>query len=86
MKAPEIPPEETERQAALERTGLLDTEPEERFDRYTRMARKAFRVPIALFAWWTKTGNGSSPARGSQLRKRPATYPSAVTPFTTRAS
>ena len=48
MKAPEIPPEETERQAALERTGLLDTEPEERFDRYTRMARKAFRVPIAL--------------------------------------
>ena len=48
MKAPELPPEETERQAALERTGLLDTEPEERFDRYTRMARKAFRVPIAL--------------------------------------
>ncbi|MHA7808972.1 MAG: PAS domain S-box protein [Marinobacter adhaerens] len=48
MKAPEIPSEEVERQAALERTGLLDTEPEERFDRYTRMARKAFRVPIAL--------------------------------------
>ena len=48
MKAPEIPSEEIERQAALERTGLLDTEPEERFDRYTRMARKAFRVPIAL--------------------------------------
>lgn len=48
MKAPELPPEEIERQAALERTGLLDTEPEERFDRHTRMARKAFRVPIAL--------------------------------------
>ncbi len=48
MKAPDLPPEELERQAALERTGLLDTEPEERFDRFTRMACNAFRVPIAL--------------------------------------
>lgn len=48
MKAPEFPENEAERQAALDRSGLLVTGPEERFDRLTRMARIAFRVPIAL--------------------------------------
>ena len=66
MKAPETPPEEFERQAALERTGLLDTAPEERFDRYTRMACKAFNVPIALVSLvdsnrqWFKSCQGLS--------------------------
>ncbi|HKK56467.1 PAS domain-containing protein [Marinobacter sp.] len=48
MKAPEFPDNEAERQAALDQTGLLVTGAEERFDRLTRMARIAFRVPIAL--------------------------------------
>ncbi|WP_407942826.1 GAF domain-containing protein [Marinobacter similis] len=48
MKAPEIPSNELERQFALDQSGLLDSNPEERFDRFTRMACKMFDVPIAL--------------------------------------
>ncbi len=58
--------DERERKAALDRTGLLDTAPEERFDRLTRMACKAFRVPIALVSLvdsnrqWFKSCQGLS--------------------------
>ncbi len=48
MKAPEIPDNETERQQALDDTGLLTEGPEERFDRITRLACHTFSVPIAL--------------------------------------
>lgn len=48
MISPENPDNETERLAALELTGLLDSEPEDRFDRITRLARKVFSVDIAL--------------------------------------
>ncbi|HCP19568.1 MAG TPA: GGDEF domain-containing protein, partial [Marinobacter hydrocarbonoclasticus] len=48
MKSPEYPPEEPQRLSALEATKLLDTPPEERFDRVTRLAAEAFDVPIAL--------------------------------------
>lgn len=48
MPAAEIPQNETLRLAALEATGLLDTPPEERFDRLTRLARFMFGVDIAL--------------------------------------
>lgn len=50
MKTPDTPDNETARQAALNQSGLLDTNAEERFDRITRMARRAFRVPIALIS------------------------------------
>lgn len=36
------------RLAALERTGLLDTPPEEAFDRLTRLAMRLLKTPIAL--------------------------------------
>jgi phosphoribosyl 1,2-cyclic phosphodiesterase/DNA-binding response OmpR family regulator len=42
------PEDEEERQKALNNLGILDTEPEERFDRITRLAIKVFNVPIAL--------------------------------------
>lgn len=45
---PAIPDDEAERVAALKRLGILDTAPEERFDRHTRIAAALFRVPIAL--------------------------------------
>ncbi|MFD1611947.1 MBL fold metallo-hydrolase [Sphingomonas tabacisoli] len=45
---PPIPDDETERVAALKRLGILDTAPEERFDRHTRIASALFKVPIAL--------------------------------------
>ncbi len=36
------------RLAALRRTSLLDTPPEEAFDRLTRLATRVLRVPVAL--------------------------------------
>lgn len=47
MTAPR-PLDDTERVAALARLELLDTEPEERFDRITRIAAAALDAPIAL--------------------------------------
>ncbi len=43
-----VPADEERRLRALQQTGLLDTEPEERFDRYTRIATALFDVPIAM--------------------------------------
>ncbi len=47
MRAP-LPEDEVERIRALHRRDILDTEPEERFDRYTRIAAALFDVPIVL--------------------------------------
>ncbi|MBU2952895.1 EAL domain-containing protein [Marinobacter sp. F3R08] len=41
---------EKRRLAALERLGILDTPPEERFERLTRIARHHYRVKTALFS------------------------------------
>jgi phosphoribosyl 1,2-cyclic phosphodiesterase/CheY-like chemotaxis protein len=43
-----VPKDEERRLRALQQTGLLDTEAEERFDRYTRIATALFDVPIAM--------------------------------------
>jgi phosphoribosyl 1,2-cyclic phosphodiesterase len=43
-----IPENEAGRLAALNKLDILDTDPEERFDRITRIASEAFNVPIAL--------------------------------------
>ncbi|MEY2569576.1 MAG: hypothetical protein QOE35_4105 [Actinomycetota bacterium] len=48
MEAPEKPPDEDERLAALRALELLDTPQEERFDRITRTATRLFKVPISL--------------------------------------
>jgi diguanylate cyclase (GGDEF)-like protein len=50
MKKPEIPENEAERQAVLERSNLVYSTHEERFDRITRLARRSFNVPIALIS------------------------------------
>ena len=50
MKIPPIPANEAKRLAALKSLKILDTQPEERFDRITRIAQRAFRVPIALIS------------------------------------
>ncbi|EAR11357.1 sensor domain-containing diguanylate cyclase [Reinekea blandensis] len=49
MQRPPVPKNEIERLTALRALNLLDSEPEERFDRLTRMAKRMFEVPIALF-------------------------------------
>jgi diguanylate cyclase (GGDEF)-like protein len=43
------PPEEERRLAALHALDLLDTEPEERFDRITRLAQRVFGASMANF-------------------------------------
>jgi diguanylate cyclase (GGDEF)-like protein len=48
MQGPALPTEEIRRIAALQSLNILDTDPEERFDRVTRLARSLFDVPIAL--------------------------------------
>jgi diguanylate cyclase (GGDEF)-like protein len=48
MEVPKIPGDEQERLFQLRCAAILDTQPEERFDRVTRMARRLFGVPIVL--------------------------------------
>ena len=48
MKKPDIPQDEPGRLETLRSLSILDTPPEERFDRLTRMAKRLFGVPIAL--------------------------------------
>jgi len=43
-----LPPDEEQRLQALRELHVLDTEPEERFDQYTRRACERFDVPVAL--------------------------------------
>ncbi len=50
MKQPEIPADEQARLGALRSLNILDTPPEERFDRLTRVAKRMFGVPIALIS------------------------------------
>ena len=63
-QAPAIPADETGRLQALHQLQILDTAPEERFDRITRMAARFFGVPIALISLvdhdrqWFKSRNG----------------------------
>jgi GAF domain-containing protein len=47
QSAPE-PPDESRRLASLRGLGVLDSAPEQRFDRYTTLACETFDVPIAL--------------------------------------
>jgi len=48
MKKPPVPPEEAGRWKSLRGLRILDTPPEERFDRITRIAKRHFEVSIAL--------------------------------------
>lgn len=48
MQAPAIPEDEEVRLETLRSLHILDTIPEERYDRLTRLAKRLFGVPIAL--------------------------------------
>jgi len=62
---------ESERIQALNDLGVLDTPPEERFDRLTRLARKLYEVPIALVSLvdigrqWLRSRYGVEPTAPS---------------------
>jgi len=67
LQTPPIPASEEARLAALRLLNILDTQPEERFDRLTRMARRMFSVPVAHVTLvdaerqWHKSSSGSAP-------------------------
>jgi PAS domain S-box-containing protein len=74
MKQPPIPGNETQRLRALKATGLLDTHPEERFDRLTRLASRTLDLPIALVSLvdeqrqWFKSAVGlTAPETGRDI-------------------
>jgi PAS domain S-box-containing protein len=50
MQTPALPLNEHERLSALQLTGLLDTEPEQRFDRLTHLAKLALGTEIVLIS------------------------------------
>ena len=50
MQRPAQPPDETERLIELRELGLLDTPPEQRFDRISRLLLRLFNAPIAFVA------------------------------------
>jgi diguanylate cyclase (GGDEF)-like protein len=51
LKKPDIPQDELTRLETLRSLDVLDTLPEERFDRLTRMTKRMFGVPIALVSF-----------------------------------
>ena len=64
MIEPANPPDEAKRLAALRALRILDTPPEERFDRITRIAAELFNVPISVISMidsnrqWFKSHHG----------------------------
>src|ERR1700748_847030 len=70
LKAPSLP-NETERLDSLRSLCLLDTAPEERFDRVTRLACKLFGVPIALVSLVDQDRQWFKSAHGLDARETP---------------
>ena len=50
VQTPKKPINETERIEILNSLNILDTDPEERYERLTRIAKYHFNVPIALIS------------------------------------
>jgi diguanylate cyclase (GGDEF)-like protein len=66
MQSAAIPADEPKRLQSLTALYILDTQPEERFDRITRLACRVFNVPIALISLidrdrqWFKSRQGTA--------------------------
>ncbi len=50
MKSPDLPKNEKSRLAALSALNILDTPPEDRFDRLTQMTKQILNVPVAVIS------------------------------------
>jgi diguanylate cyclase (GGDEF)-like protein len=72
MQAPAIPEDEGTRVDTLYDLRILDTEPEERFDRLTRLAKRLLQTPIAIISLvdenreWIKSGDGINKSQVSR--------------------
>lgn len=66
-----LPPNEAERLDALRRYEILDTLPEEAFDRITRIAAQVLDVPIALVSLVDETRQWFKSAHGLAARETP---------------
>lgn len=71
MQESESPDDHNARLLALKATGLLNTEPEDKFDRLTRLARVMFGVKVALVSvvagdrLWLKSRQGPADINGA---------------------
>ncbi|PYM24687.1 MAG: phytochrome sensor protein [Candidatus Rokuibacteriota bacterium] len=65
------PADEPARVRALHARGILDTPPEERFDRITRLARRLFDVPAALVTLVDSERQWFKSAPGLEIRETP---------------
>lgn len=64
-----FPPDEGKGLSGMGELRVLDTPPEERFDRITRVATKLFRVPIALITLIDANGNFAKSCIGIPLQE-----------------
>ena len=71
MQAPDIPVDEPARLEKLRALNILDTPPEERFDRLTRMAKRLFGVPIALVSLVDENRQWFKSCLGLDVRETP---------------
>lgn len=71
MEQPGIPHNESTRLATLKSLKVLDTPAEERFDRVTRMAKRMFRVPIALVSLVDENRQWFKSAQGLEASETP---------------
>ena len=71
MQAPPTPPDEEERLRDLVCLRILDTPPEPRFDRITRVAQHLFRVPIATIALIDRQRQWLKSKQGVEARETP---------------
>ena len=66
-----LPPDEDQRLATLHDLDILDTEPEERFDRITRLAAAIFDVPVVLISFIDRDRQWFKSAQGIEVRETP---------------
>jgi len=71
MQPPDHPADEPTRLASLRALSILDTPPEERFDRVTRLARRLFDVPIAVVSLVDEHRQWFKSCAGIDIRETP---------------
>ncbi|SFK36392.1 sensor domain-containing diguanylate cyclase [Methylophaga sulfidovorans] len=71
MKTPDLPQNEQERLSTLKSLTILDSAPDERFDRLTRIATKLFDVPVALVSLVDKNRQWFKSCQGLDITETP---------------